>query len=171
MHRFSRLFALGGIVLVFSANAFAGDLGITPKQFEKRFNSFLADLKEETNTALLKRINVKVDSGAVKDTFLVCPAKNTCIIGGVDKKTGKVVDVTINGRPEGTDTSVLTILSNMVVGSSAAIPVAKNFNSTNKSVLKLVNQETDIVGYGDYRMSFGISKELGMLLLTVEKSE
>lgn len=156
--------------IAFSQTCFAKDLGLTAEEYEERYNSFVSDFNNQVTSPLLKPIKVVVEEGAARNAFSACPSSFSCISGTIDKSTNKLIEVAINGAPKsGSQESIIAIMTNLIIGSSAAIPNMKNFNATKDFVVDLVNKKTNVVYHDDYQMKYSVFDSMGILLLSVTK--
>lgn len=83
-------------------------LGFDVDEFKKRFNKAAQEFKSD-----MRIDNIKVESGAVQDTFQYMLTSHLGIVGAVNKEDGNINSITIIGQGDGTVQSGLNIMVSM----------------------------------------------------------
>lgn len=173
MNTFSRLFAAGAVILTFSMNALAGDLGITPRQFEKRFNKFVQEFNSNSDSLKLARLawNKEGDKNAV---YNACTDKRVCFIATSNKSTGNLKEIIVISTGDGTVKSGALALVNIFTATAASIPTVKDKKKVSQPVLDAISGvkmdgERKVTNYGDYTLSYSMSSTIGNWFIITKK--
>lgn len=120
----------------------AKNLGMTPEEFRKSYNSYMAQMNKSWQVG-----KFKVESGAVNDTFTTQLGKVTGIVGTVDKSNGKVKELMLlvsSGTSEDNMQAIVMLLSAAHASTQGASKeeVSKVVSDLTTQALKNVNSSS-----------------------------
>lgn len=143
-------------------------LGITIKNFEKRYNQFVSDVNNMDVGIRMEKLAFtkleKVNNNEAVQVFNSCPTKNTCVVGTSETGSGEILSLSITASGDGTEASGLIAMTHLIIGAGAAMPQVKKFNELTSQISTLLNGEGEftnkLVVHG-YNLEFTRSNLIG----------